>query len=122
MNVNLLNSFIKDFNIILESYQLKCIYHAHITVGELHLRPVLNLKDPEHVKIFRNIARDTAMLTRKYRGSLSREHGDGRVRGEFIPIIIGNANYEVLKNIKHTWYPDNEFFFTVFSRSIYQGN
>ena len=109
VNVNVLEDFIEDFNKVLESYDLECVYHAHISVGELHLRPVLNLKDPGDVKKFREIARDTAKLTRKYRGSLSGEHGDGRVRGEFIPIIIGQANYEILKEIKHTWDPDNVF-------------
>jgi FAD/FMN-containing dehydrogenase/Fe-S oxidoreductase len=109
VNVNVLEDFIEDFNRILKSHELKCVYHAHISVGELHIRPVLNLKDPDDVKKFRNIARDTAKLTRKYRGSLSGEHGDGRVRGEFIPIIIGAANYELLKEIKHTWDPDNVF-------------
>ncbi len=109
VNVNMLEAFIEDFNRILKSYELECVYHAHISVGELHIRPVLNLKDPEDVRKFRDIARDTAKLTRKYRGSLSGEHGDGRVRGEFIPIIIGAANYEILKEIKHTWDPDNVF-------------
>ncbi len=109
VNVNVLEDFIEDFNRILKSHELECVYHAHISVGELHIRPVLNLKDPADVKKFRHIARDTANLTRKYRGSLSGEHGDGRVRGEFIPIIIGEANYELLKTIKHTWDPDNVF-------------
>ncbi len=109
VNVNVLEDFIKDFNGILKSHDLECIFHAHISVGELHIRPVLNLKDPEDVRKFRAIARDTAKLTRKYRGSLSGEHGDGRVRGEFIPIIIGEANFELLKEIKHTWDPDNVF-------------
>lgn len=109
VNVNMLEDFIADFNRILKSYELECVYHAHISVGELHIRPVLNLKDPDDVRKFREIARDTAMLTRKYRGSLSGEHGDGRVRGEFIPIIIGEANYEILREIKHTWDPDNVF-------------
>lgn len=109
VNVNVLGDYIEEFNGILKSYELECVYHAHISVGELHIRPVLNLKDPVDVKKFRDIARDTAKLTRKYRGSLSGEHGDGRVRGEFIPIIIGEANYQILKDIKHTWDPDNVF-------------
>jgi len=109
VNVNMLEEFIEDFNRILKSYKLECVYHAHISVGELHIRPVMNLKDPDDVRKFRGIARDTAKLTRKYRGSLSGEHGDGRVRGEFIPIIIGEANYEILREIKHTWDPDNVF-------------
>jgi FAD/FMN-containing dehydrogenase/Fe-S oxidoreductase len=109
VNVNVLEDFIEDFNKILRSHELECVFHAHISVGELHIRPVLNLKDPDDVRKFRAIARDTAKLTRKYRGSLSGEHGDGRVRGEFIPIILGEANFELLKEIKHTWDPDNVF-------------
>jgi FAD/FMN-containing dehydrogenase/Fe-S oxidoreductase len=109
VNVNVLEDFVEDFNKILRSHELECVFHAHISVGELHIRPVLNLKDPDDVRKFRTIARDTAKLTRKYRGSLSGEHGDGRVRGEFIPIIIGEANFEILKEIKHTWDPDNVF-------------
>ena len=109
VNVNVLEDFIEEFNEIIKTHELECVYHAHISVGELHLRPLLNLKDPEDVRKFRSIARETAKLTRKYRGSLSGEHGDGRVRGEFIPIIIGQANYRLLKAIKQTWDPDNVF-------------
>jgi FAD/FMN-containing dehydrogenase len=60
----------------------KCIYYAHAGAGELHLRPVLNLKTTEGVHQFRNIATEVAILV-KNRGSLSGEHGDGIVRGEF---------------------------------------
>jgi FAD/FMN-containing dehydrogenase len=48
---------------------------------ELHLRPVLNLKEKEGIHQFRSIATEVAVLVKKYRGSLSGEHGDGIVRG-----------------------------------------
>ncbi len=104
-----LPSYIDEFNQILKKYKKDCVYHAHIATGELHLRPILNLKDKKDVEIFHEIASDTSHLVKKYRGSLSGEHGDGRLRGEFIPVIIGQHNYGLIREIKKTWDPDNIF-------------
>jgi Fe-S oxidoreductase len=93
----------------LAKYGKSCVYYAHIATGELHLRPVLNLKDPGDVELFYTIARETALLVKKYKGSLSGEHGDGRLRGEFIPLMIGEHNYQLLIQIKQTWDPENIF-------------
>ena len=109
VNVEVLEDYIKDFNKILDGYGLDCVYHAHISVGELHLRPVLNLKDPTHVQIFHDIALDTARLVKKYRGSLSGEHGDGRLRGEFIQMMVGDKNYELLREVKRIFDPEGRF-------------
>lgn len=98
-----LPSFISDFEILLKKLNLQCVYYAHIGTGELHLRPVLNLKDSKHIELFKTIAYETAILVKKYRGSLSGEHGDGRLRGEFLQLMIGKENYELLKQIKFTW-------------------
>lgn len=104
-----LESYINEFNLLLEEYDLECVYHAHISVGELHLRPVLNLKDAKDVEIFHSIAEASARLVKKYRGSLSGEHGDGRLRGEFIPFMIGERNYQLIRSLKSTWDPDGIF-------------
>lgn len=105
----LLPEFIEDLNKELERMMLECVYYAHIATGELHLRPVLNLKDSRDVQKFREVAEVTARLVKKYNGSLSGEHGDGRLRGEFIPLMIGQDNYQLLKDIKHCWDPNNIF-------------
>ncbi len=107
ISVEILESYIKEFKGILDKYGLNCVYHAHVATGELHLRPILNLKNKEHVKFFRNIATEVAYLVKKYKGSLSGEHGDGRLRGEFIPIIIGETNFELIKQIKKNWDSQN---------------
>lgn len=107
VNVELLPSYMKEFEEIMGRYGKDCVYHAHIGTGELHLRPVLNLKDPGDVVMFRSIGIDTALLVKKYRGSMSGEHGDGRLRGEFIPIILGEHNYKLIEQIKHCWDPLN---------------
>lgn len=104
-----LPGFIADIKVLLAQYNLSCVFHAHVATGELHMRPVINLKDPEGVKLFRTVATEVALLVKKYRGSLSGEHGDGRLRGEFIPIIIGEKNYQLLRTLKNVWDPKGIF-------------
>jgi FAD/FMN-containing dehydrogenase/Fe-S oxidoreductase len=101
--------YIADFKLMLAKYNLKSVYHAHIATGELHLRPVINIKTTEGLKLFRTVATETAYLVKKYKGSLSGEHGDGRLRGEFIPIIIGDKNYNLLKQVKASFDKNNIF-------------
>ncbi|MEA3460362.1 MAG: FAD-binding and (Fe-S)-binding domain-containing protein, partial [Bacteroidota bacterium] len=109
VNVEVLEDYITEFNQLLERYDLNCVYHAHISVGELHLRPILNLKDAGDIQLFHDIALETAKLVKKYRGSLSGEHGDGRLRGEFIPLMVGERNYELIKRVKQLFDPDGVF-------------
>ncbi|MBN2236256.1 MAG: FAD-binding oxidoreductase, partial [Bacteroidales bacterium] len=109
VNPEVLPEYIAEFDQLLAKHGKSCVYYAHIATGELHLRPILNLKKAEDVELFHTIALETAKLVKKYRGSLSGEHGDGRLRGEFIPMMIGNANYALLENIKNTWDPNHIF-------------
>ncbi|MFA4864428.1 MAG: FAD-linked oxidase C-terminal domain-containing protein, partial [Bacteroidales bacterium] len=109
VNPEKLPQYIAEFKVILAKYQLECVYHAHIATGELHLRPLLNLKDPADVEKFRGIATDIAHLVKKFKGSLSGEHGDGRLRGEFIHLMVGEKNYDILKKIKQVWDPEHIF-------------
>lgn len=109
VDVQQLPDYIADFNKILQKHDLYCVHYAHAGSGELHLRPYLDLKTGEGRKLFRVIAEEIAALVKKYNGSLSGEHGDGRLRGEFIPQMIGEANYRLLKQIKQAWDPHNIF-------------
>ncbi len=104
-----LPDYITEFEQVLKKYNLDCAYYAHVATGELHLSPLLNLKDPADIEIYHNIAKEIASLVKKYRGSLSGEHGDGRLRGEFIPMMLGEHNYRLLKELKRTWDPDYIF-------------
>ncbi|OFY38460.1 MAG: FAD-binding protein [Bacteroidetes bacterium GWF2_40_14] len=104
-----LPEYMKEFAAMLSKYDLSCVYHAHIGTGELHLRPILNLKDSGDVELFRTVARETALLVKKYRGSLSGEHGDGRLRGEFIPLMFGDYIYGIMKRVKEVFDPFNLF-------------
>lgn len=101
--------YISEFREMMEGFGQEAIYYAHAGAGEIHLRPILNLKKSEDVKLFHDITEATAKLVKKYGGSLSGEHGDGRVRAEFIPLMIGEENYELLRRIKKTWDPHGIF-------------
>lgn len=104
-----LPNYIAEFAAMMKKYGQEAIYYAHAGAGELHLRPILNLKKKEDLQLFRTIATEVAVLVKKYRGSLSGEHGDGIVRGEFLPYMIGENNYELLKRIKKTFDPNSIF-------------
>ena len=109
VDVNDLPAYIKEFNKTLDKYNMSCVHYAHAGSGELHLRPILNLKTEEGHRMFRVVAEEISKLVKKYKGSLSGEHGDGRLRGEFIKEQIGEKNYELLKEIKKTWDPNGIF-------------
>lgn len=104
-----LASYISEFTQLMKGHKQEAIYYAHAGAGELHLRPILNLKKSEDVAMFRQITTDVAHLVKKYRGSMSGEHGDGIVRGEFIPLMIGEENYQLLKRLKKAFDPQYIF-------------
>jgi FAD/FMN-containing dehydrogenase/Fe-S oxidoreductase len=107
VDVRDLPAYIEEMNTILKKHGLYSVHYAHAGSGELHLRPIIDLKTTEGVKLFRTIAEETATLVKKYDGSLSGEHGDGRLRGEFIPQMIGEHNYNIIKELKSVWDPGN---------------
>jgi len=109
VDVNDLPDYINEFNQILEKYDLHCVHYAHAGSGELHLRPILNLKTDKGQKLFRSVLDEIAKLVKKYKGSLSGEHGDGRLRGEFIEYMIGEDNYKLLKEVKNSFDPNHIF-------------
>ena len=104
-----LPAYIKDFNEILTKNQMSAVHYAHAGSGELHLRPIINLKTEQGQKEFRLIAEEIATLVKKYQGSLSGEHGDGRLRGEFIAQMVGEKGYALMKEVKQIFDPQNIF-------------
>lgn len=100
-----LPAYMADFAQMLERLGLSCVYHAHISTGELHLRPIINIKEAKGLRKFREVAHETALLVKKYKGSLSGEHGDGRLRGEFIQLMYGDEVYAMMQDLKRCWDP-----------------
>lgn len=100
-----LPKYIQEFNLILEKHNLYCVHYAHAATGELHLRPILNLKEKKDRELFRTIAEEIAVLVKKYRGSVSGEHGDGRLRAEFLKQMIGEKAFQQCEELKKIFDP-----------------
>ncbi|MFM8707871.1 MAG: FAD-binding and (Fe-S)-binding domain-containing protein, partial [Planctomycetia bacterium] len=101
-----LPAYIAEFDRLLaEKYGIECIHYAHAGAGELHLRPLFDLRTAAGLAMFRDVATDVAALVKKYRGSLSGEHGDGRLRGEFIRAMVGDDCFRLLERVKRLFDP-----------------
>ncbi len=104
-----LPAYITEFTAMMDTFGQEAVYYAHAGAGELHLRPILNLKVSNDVALFKTITTETAKLVKKYKGSFSGEHGDGIVRSSFLPLMIGQKNYDLLKRIKMAFDPHSIF-------------
>ncbi|HBH06031.1 MAG TPA: FAD-binding oxidoreductase [Flavobacteriales bacterium] len=104
-----LPKYIKEFNEVLERMNLNSVHYAHAGAGELHLRPIIDMTTSEGRAKFRSVAQAVSRLVRKYNGSLSGEHGDGRLRGEFLREQVGDELYNLFLDVKKAWDPMNIF-------------
>lgn len=104
-----LPDYIQNFQKLLAKYNTTCVFYAHASVGELHLRPVFDLKKQTDVDGMKAMMEDVADLVKSYRGSLSGEHGDGRNRSPYIEKVIGRDMAALLREVKEIWDPDYVF-------------
>lgn len=104
-----LPDYVADVQRLLANEEVHASYYAHAGAGELHIEPFINLKTADGKYQFRNILERTTDLVLKYNGSLSGEHGDGRLRGEFIGKVLGEKVYKLLQEIKDIFDPRGVF-------------
>ncbi len=104
-----LPEFAARFKEIITLHGTEGAFYGHASVGCLHIRPVLNLKDTEDVSRMRRIMEDVTSLVLEFGGSLSGEHGDGLVRGEWNRKMFGPIVYEAFRQVKRAFDPNNLF-------------
>ena len=104
-----LPDYVEEFQQLLDRYETNCVFYAHASVGELHLRPVIDTKTHEGVEKMKAMAEEVAELVAKYGGSLSGEHGDGRARSPYIEKVLGIEMLPILQQVKELWDPDHLF-------------
>lgn len=104
-----LPAYYAEFDQICKDRKIESVYYGHISTGEIHKKPILNLQNPEEFQLFSEIALLDAQLVKKHKGSISGEHGDGRLRGPLIPFMLGNKNYELLISLKTLFDPNHIF-------------
>ena len=84
-------------------------WYAHASVGCLHVRPVLNLRQEKDVKAMRSIAEEAFAMVREYKGSHSGEHGDGILRSEFHKPMFGERLVRAFEEVKDDFDPNGVF-------------
>ena len=101
-----LADYIGEFRAILDARGLAYGMFGHVDAGVLHVRPALDLKDPEQEHLIREVSDAVADLTRRYNGLLWGEHGKG-IRSEYAPAFFGPL-YPALQQIKAAFDPHNQ--------------
>ncbi|MDP0562680.1 MAG: FAD-binding and (Fe-S)-binding domain-containing protein [Candidatus Endonucleobacter sp. (ex Gigantidas childressi)] len=101
-----LADFIQQFRALLNKHQLRYGMFGHVDAGVLHVRPAIDMKDPQQALLIRSISDQVFELARKYGGVLWGEHGKG-IRSEYTPIFFADL-YPVLQNIKGAFDPCNQ--------------
>ncbi len=96
-------------NAVFERHRTKGTWYAHASVGCLHVRPVLNMKDPADIRTMRAVAEECFALVREYKGSHSGEHGDGIARSEFHEPMFGPRLVRAFEAVKDAFDPAGLF-------------
>jgi len=99
--------YYRRFEAIMRKYQTSTSYYGHTSVGLLHLRPIINLKDGAEIRKMESIAEEVAGLVLEYGGAMSGEHGDGLARGQWVPRFFGPRLYEAFRQVKRAFDPGN---------------
>jgi FAD/FMN-containing dehydrogenase/Fe-S oxidoreductase len=102
-----LPEFALRFRDLLREHGTEGAFYGHASVGCLHIRPVLNLKDPDDVQRMRRITEAVTDLVLEFGGSLSGEHGDGLARSEWNRKMFGDPVYRAFQGIKRAFDPTN---------------
>lgn len=104
-----LPEYVRRMAELMARHDTRCVYYAHASVGELHLRPELNMREEEGLAKFKAIAEEVADLVREFGGSLSGEHGDGRLRAPYIARMLGEEVEAMLGQVKGSFDPEDRF-------------
>ncbi len=100
-----LGAYLRDFEALMRALHHEGALYGHFGQGCVHTRIDFDLHDEAGVRSFRDFTRRAAELVVHYGGSLSGEHGDGRARGDLLPLMFGDDGVEMMREFKHIWDP-----------------
>lgn len=102
-----LRDYIERFGAILDAEGVSASYYAHASVGCLHVRPVVNLRNPDDVEKMRRISEAVTDLALEFGGTITGEHGDGIIRSCFLERLYGPTIICAFEEVKALFDPDN---------------
>lgn len=100
-----LAEYVREILRLVAEHGTKAAFYAHASAGCLHVRPLVNLKTAEGVRIMRALTEGSLELAKRFGGVLSGEHGDGLARGELNPLLFGPTLYQCMRELKDAFDP-----------------
>jgi FAD/FMN-containing dehydrogenase/Fe-S oxidoreductase len=97
--------YMRKFKALLDHHGVRAAFYAHASVGCIHVRPLINLKDREDIEKVKAIASAVGDLVIEFGGAMSGEHGDGLVRSWFVERFFGPQIYRAFTEVKHAFDP-----------------
>jgi Fe-S oxidoreductase len=104
-----LPAYVAELQKLMRRLKLNASYYGHAAAGLLHVRPVLDLHSADDLKKYRQIADEVAALVKRFKGTLSGEHGVGIARTEYLQDQMGEEIYQLMRQIKQSFDPYNTF-------------
>ena len=100
-----MGEFVRRFDEIVTDHGTTAGYYGHASVGCLHIRPLVSLKNQDGIDKMVSIGEAVSDLIKEFGGSMSGEHGDGIVRGVWTRKMFGDQIYNAFRELKQTWDP-----------------
>jgi len=104
-----LPEYVAALRALLDPLGVAACFYGHAGAGLLHVRPVLDLRQPEDLRKFRQLCDEVSSLVRQFNGSLAAEHGVGMARTEYLRDHVGDALLGVMRELKASFDPGNVF-------------
>ena len=101
-----LPEFFVRFRDVIHKYGTSAGYYGHASVGCLHIRPLINTKDPSDIQIMQDMTNEIADLVIEFGGSMSGEHGDGLARSYLNEKLFGPRIYKAFQDVKQAFDPE----------------
>lgn len=102
---HVLPDFVRRFDSIVRKHGTEAGYYGHASVGCLHIRPLINLKNQEGIDRMVAISDEISDLVLEFGGSMSGEHGDGLVRSGYNEKMFGSQIYQAFRDVKTAFDP-----------------
>ncbi|MBK9108731.1 MAG: FAD-binding protein [Saprospiraceae bacterium] len=102
-----LSKYIREVFDLCHRHDVPVVAYAHASVGLLHVKPMLDLRDAEDIDRMKLISSECLQLVKKYKGSWSGEHGDGLARSPYNEAFFGSPLYQAFREIKNIFDPQH---------------
>ncbi len=103
-----LGDYLREFQKLIDHYGYKTSLYGHFGDGCIHARITFDLRTDKGLRTWREFLTEGAKLVVKYGGSINGEHGDGKAKAEFLPIMYGEKLMEAFREFKAIWDPEDK--------------